>query len=64
MRKLWVQVLFILPAFLTFSIFIVIPIVSSVYYSMTDWNGLDPVINFIGMKTIVPFLMIQRFGLL
>ncbi|QGQ94518.1 sugar ABC transporter permease [Paenibacillus psychroresistens] len=50
MRKLWVQVLFILPAFLIFSIFIVIPIISSVYYSLTDWNGLDPVINFVGMK--------------
>jgi raffinose/stachyose/melibiose transport system permease protein len=50
MKKLWVQALFILPAFLIFSLFIVIPIISSFYYSLTDWNGLDPAINFIGMK--------------
>ncbi|OCT12862.1 hypothetical protein A8709_21255 [Paenibacillus pectinilyticus] len=49
MRKLWVQVLFILPALLIFSIFIVIPMMSSVYYSLTNWNGLDPAISFIGL---------------
>lgn len=49
MRKLWVQVLFILPALLIFSLFIVIPMISSIYYSLTDWNGLDPKITFIGL---------------
>jgi raffinose/stachyose/melibiose transport system permease protein len=50
MRKLWVQVLFILPALLIFGVFIVIPMMSSMYYSLTDWNGLDPKITFIGMN--------------
>jgi raffinose/stachyose/melibiose transport system permease protein len=49
MRKLWVQVLFILPALLIFSLFIVIPMISSIYYSLTNWNGLDPKITFIGL---------------
>ncbi|NOU64582.1 ABC transporter permease subunit [Paenibacillus sp. LMG 31461] len=49
MRKLWVQVLFILPALGIFGVFIVIPMMSSMYYSLTDWNGLDPKITFIGM---------------
>lgn len=49
MRKLWVQVLFILPALLIFSLFIVIPMISSIYYSLTNWNGLDPEITFIGL---------------
>jgi raffinose/stachyose/melibiose transport system permease protein len=50
MRKLWVQVLFILPALLIFGVFIILPMMSSMYYSLTDWNGLDPKITFIGMN--------------
>ena len=50
MEKRWVQMLFILPAFVIFSVFIVIPMLSSFYYSFTDWNGLNPDVHTVGFK--------------
>lgn len=50
MERRWVQMLFILPAFVIFSVFIVIPMLSSFYYSFTDWNGLDPDVHTVGFK--------------
>lgn len=41
---------FLIPALLIYIIFLLYPIVSSFYYSLTDWNGIDPVIRFIGFK--------------
>jgi multiple sugar transport system permease protein len=40
--------LFILPAIVGFSVFVVYPLISSVYYSMTDWNGLTAP-SFVGL---------------
>jgi raffinose/stachyose/melibiose transport system permease protein len=42
-------VLFLAPAFLLFLIFLVYPIFRSVYFSMFDWNGLGPVVDFVGL---------------
>jgi raffinose/stachyose/melibiose transport system permease protein len=42
-------VLFLLPALLLFSVFVLYPIVQSVRYSMYDWNGLEPLNHFIGL---------------
>lgn len=50
MERRWVQMLFILPAFVIFSVFIVIPMLSSFYYSFTDWNGLNPNVHTVGFK--------------
>ncbi len=43
--------LFMTPTILIFSVFIIIPIIAAVYFSMTDWNGISPPIeaNFIGL---------------
>lgn len=42
------QVLFILPAFLIFSVFFVYPCATSLFYSFTDWNGISKDFNFVG----------------
>jgi len=42
-------VLFLAPAFLLFLIFLVYPIFRSVYFSMFDWNGLGPAVDFVGL---------------
>ena len=44
--------LFMSPALLVFSIFLIIPIVFAVYFSLTDWNGISPPAeaNFIGLR--------------
>lgn len=40
-RNVGYTVLFILPTFIIFTVFIIVPIVLSIYYSMTNWNGLS-----------------------
>lgn len=42
-------VLFLLPAFVLFAIFLVYPIFQSVYYSFFTWKGFGPAVNFIGL---------------
>lgn len=44
--------LFMTPALLIFIVFVVIPILFAVYYSLTDWNGISPPgeANFVGLK--------------
>jgi raffinose/stachyose/melibiose transport system permease protein len=41
-------VLFLLPAFVLFFVFLVYPIIRSSYFSMFNWNGLGPAVNFVG----------------
>ncbi|HET7087848.1 MAG TPA: sugar ABC transporter permease [Anaerolineae bacterium] len=44
--------LFMTPALIIFIVFVVIPILFAVYYSLTDWNGISPPgeANFVGLK--------------
>jgi raffinose/stachyose/melibiose transport system permease protein len=42
-------VLFLLPAFLLFLLFLVYPILRSIYYSFFDWNGLGPAVDFVAL---------------
>lgn len=42
--------LFLLPALILFFIFVVYPIFRSVYFSMFDWNGLGPAVDFVGLQ--------------
>ncbi len=41
--------LFILPAVLLYVVVILVPILSGVHYAFTDWNGLNRVINYVGV---------------
>lgn len=43
-------VLFLAPAFILFLAFLVYPIVRSVYFSMFDWNGLGPAVDYVGLN--------------
>lgn len=45
-----VNVLFLTPTVLAYIIVIVVPFFFGLYYSLTDWNGVSPNINFIGLK--------------
>ena len=44
--------LFMTPALLVFSVFLIIPIIFAIYFSLTDWNGISPPVeaNFIGLR--------------
>ncbi len=60
---------FLLPAIILFLTFVVYPIFQSIYYSMFDWNGFGPAVDFVGVdnfKNILKdrvFLVALRNGL-
>ena len=43
-------VLFLLPAFILFVLFLIYPICRSVYFSFFDWNGLGPATKFVALS--------------
>ena len=49
-------VLFLLPAILLFLLFVIYPIFRSIYYSMYDWNGLGPAVDFVGAQNFINIL--------
>jgi raffinose/stachyose/melibiose transport system permease protein len=53
---------FIAPAFLFFTLFIIVPTIASVYYSFTSWDGLNPVIHFVGLANYKEIFTSARFG--
>lgn len=42
-------VLFLLPSIIIFCVFLIYPIIRSVYFSLFDWNGLGPATDFVGL---------------
>lgn len=38
---MWVPILFLSPVFLIYSIFLIIPMIQTFYYSLTQWNGIS-----------------------
>jgi ABC-type sugar transport system permease subunit len=51
---------FILPSFLLYSLFIVYPTASSIYLSLTSWNGISPEIKFIGLENFKEIFQSER----
>ena len=45
--------LFLAPALLLYLVLVLLPIVQAVYYSLFNWNGLQPLTNFIGLQNYV-----------
>ena len=41
---------FVLPSLVLYIIFFIYPFLSSIYLSLTDWDGLKPVMNFVGLQ--------------
>jgi raffinose/stachyose/melibiose transport system permease protein len=53
--------LFLTPAFVLFLVFLVYPIIRSVYYSSFDWNGLGPAVDFVGLDNFKRILTDKIF---
>lgn len=53
-RRSWSRyragIFFLLPAFVLYAIFMIYPFFQSIYLSFTDWNGAEPVMNFVGLE--------------
>lgn len=58
----FVAAAFIAPAFLLFTLFIIVPTISSVYYSFTSWDGLSPTVKFVGLANYREIFTSARFG--
>jgi raffinose/stachyose/melibiose transport system permease protein len=52
-KKVLSLLLFVLPAFIMYLIFLAIPMIQGSYYSLTDWNGLNKGFSFIGIKNYI-----------
>ncbi|MFV0466024.1 MAG: carbohydrate ABC transporter permease [Lachnospiraceae bacterium] len=57
-----VAIMFIAPSFILFTVFLIIPTISSVYYSFTSWDGISPDITFIGLANYKEIFTSSRFG--
>jgi raffinose/stachyose/melibiose transport system permease protein len=54
-------ILFLLPALILFLLFVIYPIFRSIYFSMFDWNGLGPAVDFVGLQNFLKILTDQVF---
>lgn len=54
-RVYWI--IFMAPALLIVSLLFIIPVIGGFVYSLTDWNGLDKSISFIGLKNYKNLLL-------
>jgi raffinose/stachyose/melibiose transport system permease protein len=53
--------LFLLPALTLFLLFVIYPIFRSLYFSLFDWNGLGPAVDFVGLQNFKDILSDQVF---
>ena len=53
---------FVLPNFLIYSVFLIYPMVSAFYLSMTNWNGTSAEINFIGLDNFAKLFTYDRLS--
>ena len=54
-------ILFLLPAFVLFLLFIIYPIFRAAYFSLFNWNGLGPATDFVGLNNYKQILTDQVF---
>jgi len=55
-RRTVILLAFVFPAFLFYAVFVLAPAFGGVWYSMTDWNGLNPSYRMIGLANYVEAL--------
>jgi raffinose/stachyose/melibiose transport system permease protein len=49
-RRGWIDALFIFPCAFAFVMVIIVPFGLGIYYAMTDWNGVNPIVNWVGLS--------------
>lgn len=53
--------LFAAPALIVYFLFKLLPAISGLFYSMTDWNGLNKEYSFVGIQNFIEILQDQYF---
>lgn len=59
LKKAFQYEIFLLPAFIAFTLFTIIPLVKTIMYSVTDFDGISHDYNFVGLKTLLVSLRIR-----
>ncbi|MCR5033127.1 MAG: sugar ABC transporter permease [Lachnospiraceae bacterium] len=57
-----VALAFVAPALILYGLFVILPTISSFYYSFTSWDGISPIINFVGFANYREIFTSARFG--
>ncbi len=60
-NKRVVNILFLFPTVFAFLMIIVVPFFFGIYYSMTDWNGVNPNVNFVGFANYLDLFTLPDF---
>ena len=60
-RRVSLDILFIFPCLFAFLMVIIVPFGIGIYYSLTDWNGVNPIINFVGLKNFTGMFQEPQF---
>jgi raffinose/stachyose/melibiose transport system permease protein len=55
-KEIRLLLLFLLPALIFYSIFMIIPVITGLSYSFTNWNGVNPNFEFVGLDNFVKAL--------
>jgi raffinose/stachyose/melibiose transport system permease protein len=53
--------LFLLPALILFLVFVIYPIFQSIYYSLFNWKGFGPAVDFVGPQNFINILSDRVF---
>ena len=63
-REQWITYLLMtLPGLILYCVFLILPILMGIYYSLTDWTGIGTKFNFVGLDNYVKlFTNDKRFG--
>jgi raffinose/stachyose/melibiose transport system permease protein len=60
-RRGWVDALFIFPCALAFVMVIIFPFFIGIYYSLTDWDGVQPLISWVGFANFTGMFSQPQF---
>jgi raffinose/stachyose/melibiose transport system permease protein len=53
-RTKWLTIaLFVLPALVLYVVFVILPVLQAMQYSLFKWNGLEPLTDFVGLQNYV-----------
>ena len=53
-RTKWLTIaLFVLPALVLYVVFVILPVLQAMQYSLYKWNGLEPLTDFVGLQNYV-----------
>jgi raffinose/stachyose/melibiose transport system permease protein len=58
----WLTIgLFLLPALILYAVFVLLPVLQAMHYSLFKWNGLGPLTDFVGLENYVTAINSKPF---